>query len=179
LRDYAELLADFERQVDVPEPGRTLIVGSRIFSEREDRRRRYPNAVGVDMEPGAGVDRVVDLEEPLPGDLGRFMHVECMSVLEHSRRPWLMAGNIERVLKKGGTLLVTVPFVWRVHGYPNDYWRFTKDGVRVLFPRIRWVSVVYAHESIKHNDFVPQLDKAAGGHPYLARTEVFAFGRKP
>ena len=161
-----------------PAAGRTLIVGSKLFSEREDRRLRYPQALGVDMQAGDGVDHVLDLEEPLPEDIGQFMHVECMSVLEHSRRPWKMAANIERLLQPGGTLLVTVPFVWRVHGYPSDYWRFTKDGVRALFTRINWTAMAYANESLRHNDYVKPLNKAGGGHPYLARTEVFAFGRK-
>jgi hypothetical protein len=30
--------------------------------------------------------------------------------------------------------MVGVPFSWEIHAYPNDYWRFTADGVRVLFP---------------------------------------------
>lgn len=178
MHDYADLLAEFERLHVHPAAGRTLIVGSKIFSEREDRRLRYPQVLGVDIQAGDGVDRVLDLEEPLPDDIGRFHHIECMSVLEHSKRPWKMAANLERVLKPGGTLLVTAPFVWRVHGYPNDYWRFTKDGVRALFSHISWVRMAYAHETLKYNDYVPQLDKAGGGHPYLARTEVLAFGRK-
>ena len=178
MHAYADLLAEFERLHVAPTPGRTLIVGSKLFSEREDRRLRYPNVLGVDMQAGEGVDRVLDLEEPLPDDLGKFMHVECMSVLEHSRRPWKMAANIERLLKPGGTLLVTVPFVWRTHGYPNDYWRLTKDGVRALFDKTAWITMAYANETLKYNDHIPVLDKAGGGHPYLARTEVFAFGRK-
>lgn len=178
MNDYADRLAEFERLHTAPAAGRTLIVGSKLFSEREDRRLRYPQALGVDMQAGNGVDRVVDLEEPLPEDVGQFMHVECMSVLEHSRRPWKMAANIERLLQPGGTLLVTVPFVWRVHGYPSDYWRFTKDGVRALFSRISWAAMVYANESLQHNNYLRPLNKAAGVHPYLARTEVFAFGRK-
>lgn len=178
MPDSADLLDEFERLHVHPAAGRTLIVGSKIFSEREDRRLRYPQVLGVDMQAGDGVDRVLDLEEPLPDDIGRFHHIECMSVLEHSRRPWKLAANLERVLKPGGTLLLTVPFVWRVHGYPRDYWRFSKDGVRALFSHISWATMVYAHETLKHNDMVPQLDKAGGGHPYLARTEVFAFGRK-
>jgi hypothetical protein len=83
------------------------------------------------------------------------------------------------LLRKGGTIYLTVPFVWRVHSYPNDYWRFTKEGVRSIFPGINWIRLMYAHEDLKHNDFVPQVDKAAGGHPYLARTEVAAFGMRP
>ena len=126
------------------------------------------------MQPGPGVDRVLDLEEPLPADFGPFAHVECMSVLEHSRRPWLLAANIERVLEPGGTLFVTVPFVWRVHGYPDDYWRFTTSGVRELFPRVTWTAEAYAHSEMSDGQHVPCVKLK--DWPYFARTEVCMFG---
>lgn len=118
--------------------GRTLIVGSHVYEGREDDRARYKHAVGVDMIPGPGVDVVHDMEEPLPAGLGTFAHAECFSVLEHSRRPWLLAANIERLLESGGTLWVTVPWMWRRHGYPSDYFRFTTEGIKAIFPGIQW-----------------------------------------
>jgi hypothetical protein len=45
-----------------------------------------------------------------------------------------MAENITRLTAAGGYLLVGVPFSWQIHAYPSDYWRFTADGIRVLFP---------------------------------------------
>jgi hypothetical protein len=36
------------------------------------------------------------------------------------------------VLKPGGTLILTVPSVYPVHGYPADNWRFVPDGLRHL-----------------------------------------------
>ena len=66
----------FEREVVRPRQGRTLIVGSKVYADKEDRRGRYSDAVGVDMLSGDGVDFVVNLEEPLPKALGLFDHVE-------------------------------------------------------------------------------------------------------
>lgn len=165
----------FERRYVVPQPGRTLIVGSKIFGDREDRRRRYADVLGVDMLPGDGVDRVLNLEDPLPDDLGRFSHIECMSVLEHSRRPWLLAANLQKLMRKEATIFLSVPFVWRVHDYPGDYFRFTQDGVRALFPGIQWHRLANASDALKMNDMVPTME-SADGHPYLARTEVLGFG---
>lgn len=164
----------FEARYVVPQPGRTLIVGSKLFGEREDRRARYKDAVGVDMQEGHGVDRVLNLEDPLPDDLGRFDHVECMSVLEHSRRPWLLAANLQKLMRKGATIYLSVPFVWRVHDYPGDYFRFTQDGVQVLFPAIKWHRMANASDVLKMNNTVPTIDEY--GHPYMARTEVLGFG---
>lgn len=159
-----------------PKKGRTLIVGSQIYKWRSDRRKAYPNAVGIDMLPGNGVDRVVDLEEALPDDLGVFDHIECWSVLEHSRRPWLMAANIERLLIMGGTLHVAVPFIWDVHAYPDDYWRYTTSGIRQLFPRIDWKRLMYAHTSLVPRGKTPVIIQDE--HKHLARTEVLGFGVK-
>ena len=161
-----------------PMPGRTLIVGSRLYSEKPDRRKVYPDAIGIDMLPGDGVDLVLDLEEPLPAKLGTFEHVECWSVLEHSKRPWKMAANITRLMAHGGTLHISAPFVWRVHNFPSDYFRYTKEGIRALFPGISWHALAYAHEELKMNDMVPVLAKG-DGHPHLPRTEVLGFGHRP
>jgi hypothetical protein len=171
---YRDGSSEFEAVRVRPNPGRTLIVGSHIYVNKEDRRKRYADVVGVDMQAGPGVDRVLDLEEALPGDLGLFAHVECMSVLEHSRRPWLLAANVERLMEAGGSIYVTVPFVWRVHGYPDDYWRFTESGVRELFPAVKWESIEYAHSGLTDGSHVPCVKLR--DFPYFVRTEVCAFG---
>lgn len=169
-------LEQFERLHVTPNVGRTLIVGSKVYGGKEDRRKRYADAVGIDMLEGDGVDRVIDLEEPLPDDLGLFDHVECMSVLEHSRRPWLMAANIERLMNPGASLFVSAPFVWRVHAYPNDYWRYTPEGVAALFPNIEWSALMMASNILSAK---PKLMAThSNGHPYMPRAEVAGFGHR-
>lgn len=125
------------------------------------------------MQPGDGVDVVANLEESVKS-LGAFSHVECMSVLEHTPRPWLLAANIERMLVDGGTLFVTVPFVFRVHGYPSDYYRFSPEGVRALFPAIEWRVIEFAHVRLSHKLASVVID----AHRFFARTEVCGFGTK-
>lgn len=169
-------LDEFERRFVKPTQGRALIVGSRVYDGKPDRRMHHADALGVDMLEGLGVDRVLDLEEDLPEDLGTFAHVDCMSVLEHSRRPWLLAANLDRLLEQGGTLFVSTPFVWRVHAYPSDYWRFTLDGLRQLFPSIAWVEMMYVHTGMTRKNKIPVRTRR--GHPFFARTEACGFGVK-
>jgi SAM-dependent methyltransferase len=165
--------AEFERAYVRPRAGRTLIAGARVYEGREDRRALYEHAEGWDALPGAGVDRVIDMETDVPmGE--QFAHVECISVLEHARRPWLLAQNIEQVLRVGGTLHVTVPFVWRVHAYPDDFWRFTASGLCALFSCIEWVRVMYASTDL--TDSIKARAISVHEYPYLARTQVCAFG---
>lgn len=175
MNPSADFSSAFEREFVKPRPGRTLVVGSQVYRDKPDRRQRYADVLGVDMLAGPGVDRVLDLEEALPADLGSFEHVECMSVLEHSRRPWLLAANLERLLEPGGTLFVAVPFCWRSHGYPDDYWRFTPSGLRALFPQIVWehLRLGWADE-LTEGPRIATLRK--GDLPYFARTETFGFG---
>jgi SAM-dependent methyltransferase len=167
------MLADFEKQI-TPKQGRTLIVGSRVYGAKEDRRKRYKDALGVDMQAGEGVDLVHNMEDECLR-LGLFAHIECMSVLEHCRAPWLMAGNMERALEPGGTIFIAVPFVWRVHDYPDDYFRFTVSGVKALFDKITWTNSAYSHRTLCKAEDVPAV-RAGEDWPYFARTEVFVFG---
>lgn len=166
-------IAEFERLYVRPREGRTAIIGSRVYRDKEDRRKRYSDCTGFDMLEGEGVDVIQDLEEPLQlGQIRSFDHVECMSVLEHSRRPWLLAANIERMLREGGTLYVTVPFVWAVHGYPSDYWRMTLEGIAELFPHVKWSARAYAAARLVHE----VKRQPINGHPYFPRSDACAFG---
>ena len=59
-----------------------------------------------------------------------------------------MAANITRLLGANGCLYVSVPHAWKFHGYPSDYWRFTPEGVKKLFPDLSFdesVAVSYTH----------------------------------
>lgn len=176
LNEYSSALEQFEGEHVRPRAGRTLIVGSQVYGGKEDRRLRYAEVVGADMLPGPGVDLVVDLEETLPADIGVFDHVECMSVLEHSRRPWLLAANIERLMRPSATIFVSVPFVWRPHAYPHDYWRMTTEAIQSIFPGIDWSSLMYAHTSLREKSLIPSV--RVDEFQYFARTESCGFGVK-
>lgn len=99
--------------------------------------------VGVDLSAGQNVDIVMDMSgdfSAIDGALGgaRFGTAICASVLEHVENVWGMAQNISRLVAPGGHLFVSVPMTWRFHGYPSDYWRFTPNAVRVLFPQFEF-----------------------------------------
>ena len=58
--------------------------------------------------------------------------VICTQVLEHVPNPGHLISEIERVLKPGGRLLLTAPFVWQEHEKPYDFTRFSSYGLRHL-----------------------------------------------
>jgi SAM-dependent methyltransferase len=61
-----------------------------------------------------------------------FDTVLCNQVLEHVFTPDAFVAEIVRVLKPGGQLLLTVPFVWDEHEQPVDYARYSSFGLAHL-----------------------------------------------
>jgi len=61
-----------------------------------------------------------------------FDSIVCNQVLEHVFTPDRFLGEVMRVLKPGGKLLLTVPFVWDEHEQPWDYARYTSFGLKSL-----------------------------------------------
>jgi SAM-dependent methyltransferase len=62
-----------------------------------------------------------------------FDAVLCNQVLEHVFNPNEFVAEMRRVLKPGGCLILTVPFVWDEHEQPFDYARYSSFGLRALF----------------------------------------------
>ena len=149
--------------------GPFLEVGSRDYGSTQNLRSLFAadhEYVGVDMEEGPGVDVVADLTEDFQSvdarlQGRRFGTIFCLSVLEHCDQPFTMAENLTLLLKPGGWLCISVPFAWQIHAYPNDYWRFTPEGVRKLFPRIQFDMEESLAATSRQNDF-RQLDDELG-----------------
>lgn len=53
-------------------------------------------------------------------------------VFEHVVNPFEAIQEAGRVLTSGGTLLLSVPHLSRLHELPHDYFRFTENGLRHL-----------------------------------------------
>ena len=116
---YQQILAT------VPEGSTGLDLGSGANRVRKD-------AVTLDSNPHSGADVICDATSlPFPAD--HFDYVWCNAVLEHVPYPAAVAAEIVRTLKPGGLAVVQVPFLENVHGWPDDYYRFTVQGLRVLF----------------------------------------------
>ena len=58
--------------------------------------------------------------------------VVCLEVLEHVKNPFRAIDEMHRILKKEGSLILSVPHLSRLHEEPNDFYRFTKYGLRFL-----------------------------------------------
>ena len=129
--------------------GPILEIGSKRYGGPPiffDYRQLFPDTVryvGADIEEGEGVDVVIDMtadssviKERLGGT--QFKTIICLSVMEHVKDIMSFARNVESLLDRDGMLILSVPFVWEIHAYPDDYWRFTPGAVEFLYPAIRF-----------------------------------------
>lgn len=88
---------------------------------------------GLDIEPRVkGVKFVSDAQQMTAVASSEYDFVLCSEVIEHVPRPERVLSEISRVLKPGGTLLLTVPFLARMHEEPYDYYRYTRYGLEFL-----------------------------------------------
>jgi SAM-dependent methyltransferase len=138
---------------------RVLDVGSKQYNDISNLdlhkllTKKCPASLltGFDISEGPGVDVVIDITNK--EDLARlefeykcFDTIFCISVLEHIPDIFSACKNLSALLRPGGALFISVPFVFRYHGYPRDFWRFTPESITYLFPDVDFLG--YKHSTI-------------------------------
>lgn len=78
------------------------------------------------------IDQACDLNEPLPLPDACFDTVLLTDVLEHIANPGALIDEIARILAPGGKLIASVPFSYRLHEEPYDYYRYTRHALARL-----------------------------------------------
>ena len=149
--------------------GPYLEIGSKNYGSTQNVRSLFPSKetyIGIDMSEGDGVDLILDLTDnfnEIDKQLNseRFGTIFCFSVMEHCEQPFKMAENLTRLLKTNGKLCISVPFSWKFHGYPSDYWRFTHEGIKKLFPKLYFDLKKGLVSTARFKDFYP-LDEDLG-----------------
>ena len=95
----------------------------------------FRNATAIDVPHSPHDIGGVDLHasaDSLPFEDGSFNCVICTEVLEHCADPGAVMNEIARVLKKGGNVFLTTPFLVPLHEMPHDYYRFTPSALEHL-----------------------------------------------
>lgn len=131
IRQFVEIISStLPIQGTIYEFGAFQVPGQEGFA---NLRSYFPGQeyIGTDVQPGPGVDRILDLHEiDLPDEsAGTAL---CMETLEHVEYPRQAVNEIFRVLKEGGLAVFSSHMNFPIHRHPFDYWRFTPDGFRSL-----------------------------------------------
>jgi hypothetical protein len=135
--DGSDLYDEFVRRVN-EEHLSVLEIGSRVVCpggrSQRDVFSGASSYTGFDFHPDANTDVVGDAHELsryFPER--RFDAVFSRMVLEHLAMPWVVAREINKVLAVGGITFHDTVFAWPLHARPWDFWRFSEDGLKVLF----------------------------------------------
>ena len=78
----------------------------------------------LNIDPQTKPDFLADAKK-IPVNKNYFDKVICSQLLEHVLDPIEVLKEIFRVLKPGGMLLMSAPFLYRIHPDPIDYARYT------------------------------------------------------
>ena len=135
LRRYYidKVLGDFLRNDVFGKPKVILDIGGKKGSLRSKHsiEKFRDNLLILNLERNVHPDIVADATF-LPFKNNSIDEIFCIETLEHVLEPKDAVYEILRVLKVGGHALVTVPFLFRVHGDPFDYTRFTWMWIRKI-----------------------------------------------
>lgn len=110
--------------------------------------------IGVDLEPGPGVDVVVSPGQRLPFEDNYFDLVIASSVFEHDLKFWETISEMARVVKDDGLIYINAPSNGAFHRYPFDAFRFYPDA------GISFLSIVkrYQHNALLRESFIASKD---------------------
>jgi len=109
-----------------------LNIGSGGEIEEAIARTGVPT-LSIDVDPARSPDLVMDAQDMTELADGRFDLVLLLEVLEHVPEPARALAEIRRVLRPGGCLIGSTPFLLGIHDHPNDFHRFTRFGLARLF----------------------------------------------
>ena len=91
---------------------------------------------GLDLQPRSEeIKYVGDIQDMHMIPEAKYDSALCLEVLEHLPYPERALKEINRILKPGGYLILSVPHLSRLHDEPNDYYRFTRYGLKTILSR--------------------------------------------
>ena len=116
--------------------GRVIDLGCGSAPYKDIILEQADEYVGVDwkhsLHDQSNVDVLADLMKGVPLDSECADTLVSFQVMEHLPDTKFFLSECHRLLKPGGRIFITVPFMWQVHEAPYDYYRFTRHGLDYL-----------------------------------------------
>lgn len=124
-----KLVNDYMAEHTVDVQGDVMEIGRNVYSKLvpKDQVKSY---TCLDIDEFEDVDILADIQKMPQVSDKSFDSIICTQVLEHVRNPFKAIDELHRVLRPGGRLIITVPFLNNYHMAPHDYWRYTEYGLK-------------------------------------------------
>lgn len=133
-----------------PRP-KVIEIGTRRWDPNRPTHHKemFPNAseyIMTDYMEGQDVDIVSDAHDLVKTfGLHTIDAVWSSATWEHLHSPWKASESVMAVLKRGGVFFIQTHQTFPIHGYPNDYFRFTDKALAHLFKYAKEVVTCYEH----------------------------------
>jgi len=91
---------------------------------------KYDEYTSININPNIYPDILIKVNENFP--IKNKLYDQCLlfNVLEHIYDWEFLFGEIKKVLKKNGTIHIIIPFLYPIHGSPDDYKRVTHQYIQ-------------------------------------------------
>jgi SAM-dependent methyltransferase len=114
--------------------------GNRPYAHLLSQAKSY---TAYDFDAKYSLPDIVGVANRLPFRDASFDSILCTQLLEHVTEPQATLQEIQRVLRKGGHLLLSAPQSWRLHEQPYDYFRYTRYGLEYLLQQVGLQPLAY------------------------------------
>lgn len=145
IHEFAQLCArDLPFLGPIHEFGAFQVPGQEAIAEL---RPLFPGKdfIGSDMRLGKGVNALLNLHNLglASESIGSAI---LLDTLEHVEYPHRALEEVYRALRPGGIAILSSVMQFPIHGFPDDYWRFTPSAFRSIVKPFAWSLVESAGE---------------------------------
>ena len=113
--------------------GEVLDIGGTKNGKYHQELKGSHNITVANIDEKYGYDVKIDLEKKFTLEDNSFDHILCLNVLEHIYNYQNVLSESHRVLKSGGTMIHFTPFLYKEHGCPHDYFRYSKSALKRMY----------------------------------------------
>ena len=133
---------------------RVLDLGGHKSTKRGNFNVEQSNlrVIYLNLSPSKGTDVQADAAL-LPFSKDQFDALICSELLEHVPDPLSVLRQIHNVLRPDGKLLISVPFLYRIHADPYDYGRYTDYYWRENLEKFGFDNITIAKQGFFYSVF--------------------------
>lgn len=106
--------------------GVVLDIGGRDRGKFKKPKHKVEKWIFADINPNYKPDIVLDIQNMPQISDNSVDTISAMEIFEHVEKPEAGLSECHRVLKNGGKILISVPFLYQIHADPYDFQRWTK-----------------------------------------------------